>query len=129
MPDLNTDASARWRVGSKVPLNVYEGDRPVCQCHTPKDAQRIVDAMNVPQPERGSNPIRSKIRAHALKHPFTCEACQHGSHEKCTLICQECSSPCACYETHNHEKPAEIPAGYVLETRNGLRGLYPEEAQ
>jgi hypothetical protein len=35
-----------WRVGSKVPLNVYEGDRPVCQCHNEWDAQRIVEAMN-----------------------------------------------------------------------------------
>lgn len=35
-----------WRVGSKVPLNVYDGDRPVCQCHTPEDAARIVAAMN-----------------------------------------------------------------------------------
>jgi hypothetical protein len=35
-----------WRVGSKVPLNVYEGERPVCQCHTPEDAARIVVAMN-----------------------------------------------------------------------------------
>jgi hypothetical protein len=29
-----------------VPINVYEGDRPVCQCHTAIDAKRIVDAMN-----------------------------------------------------------------------------------
>jgi hypothetical protein len=36
----------RWRVGRKVPINVYEGDRPVCQCHTVRNAQRIVDAMN-----------------------------------------------------------------------------------
>lgn len=36
----------RWRVGGKVPLNVYEGDQPVCQCHTPSDARRIVYAMN-----------------------------------------------------------------------------------
>ena len=35
-----------WRVGSKVPINVYEGDRPVCQCHTASDARRIVAAMN-----------------------------------------------------------------------------------
>lgn len=35
-----------WRVGSKVPINVYEGERPVCQCHTPEDAGRIVAAMN-----------------------------------------------------------------------------------
>ena len=37
---------AKWRVGSKVPINVYEGDRPVCQCHTVTDARRIVSAMN-----------------------------------------------------------------------------------
>ena len=37
-----------WRVGSKIPLNVYDGDRPVCQCHTPEDAARIVAAMNDP---------------------------------------------------------------------------------
>lgn len=36
----------RWRVGRKVPLNVYEGDRPICQCHTAADAARIVKAMN-----------------------------------------------------------------------------------
>lgn len=35
-----------WRVGSKVPLNVYDGDRPVCQCHNVGDAALIVDAMN-----------------------------------------------------------------------------------
>jgi hypothetical protein len=35
-----------WRVGRKVALNVYEGDRPVCQCHDPEDAKRIVTAMN-----------------------------------------------------------------------------------
>ena len=35
-----------WRVGSKVPLNVYDGDRPVCQCHSEEDAARIVAAMN-----------------------------------------------------------------------------------
>jgi len=35
-----------WRVGSKVPLNVYDGDRPVCQCHNEKDARDIVEAMN-----------------------------------------------------------------------------------
>lgn len=35
-----------WRVGTKIPLNVYEGDRPVCQCHTAEDAARIVAAMN-----------------------------------------------------------------------------------
>ncbi len=38
-----------WRVGGRVKLNVYEGNnpgRPICQCHTVEDAQRIVDAVN-----------------------------------------------------------------------------------
>lgn len=33
---------SEWRVGSKVPINVYDGDRPVCQCHTVIDAKRIL---------------------------------------------------------------------------------------
>jgi hypothetical protein len=35
-----------WRIGSKVPLNVYEQERPVCQCHSEDDAQTIVEAVN-----------------------------------------------------------------------------------
>lgn len=38
--------TARWRVGRKVPINVYEGDRPVCQCQTAADARLIVTAVN-----------------------------------------------------------------------------------
>ena len=36
---------SEWRVGPKVPINVYEGDRPICQCHTAIDAKRIVEAV------------------------------------------------------------------------------------
>lgn len=35
-----------WRIGSKVPINVYAGNRPVCQCHTQEDALTIVSAVN-----------------------------------------------------------------------------------
>jgi hypothetical protein len=35
-----------WRVGSKIPINVYDGDRPVCQCQTALDARKIVCAVN-----------------------------------------------------------------------------------
>jgi hypothetical protein len=35
-----------WRVGNHVPINVYDGDRPVCQCHNEEDAKAIVDAVN-----------------------------------------------------------------------------------
>lgn len=36
----------KWRQGTKVKLNIYEGNRSVCQCHRAKDAARIVDAVN-----------------------------------------------------------------------------------
>ncbi len=35
-----------WRVGGKVPLNVYEGDTPMFQCHTPEHAKAIVALLN-----------------------------------------------------------------------------------
>jgi hypothetical protein len=36
-----------WRVGTKVPINVYdENGYPVCQCQTKEYAKRIVAAMN-----------------------------------------------------------------------------------
>lgn len=34
-----------WRVGTKVPLNIYDGDRPVCQCHNEDDAAAIVEVF------------------------------------------------------------------------------------
>ena len=37
---------SKWRVGTKVPLNIYDGDRPVCQCHKAEDATNIAAAMN-----------------------------------------------------------------------------------
>lgn len=40
------DSRPRWRVGRKVPINVYDGDRPVCQCQTAIDAREIVRAVN-----------------------------------------------------------------------------------
>ena len=46
MTDTLLTEAETWRVGHKVPLNVYEGDRPVCQCHNTEDAARIALAMN-----------------------------------------------------------------------------------
>lgn len=40
------EALKLWRVGGKIPLNVYEGDKPMFQCHTPEDAERIVRLLN-----------------------------------------------------------------------------------
>lgn len=39
-------AETKWRIGHKVPLNVYKGDYPVCQCHTPQEALELVNGMN-----------------------------------------------------------------------------------
>jgi len=36
----------RWRTGTRVPINVYEGERPICQCQTAMDAKLIVLAVN-----------------------------------------------------------------------------------
>lgn len=41
-----TGAQPIWRVGTKIPLNVYAGDTPICQCHSAAMARRIVDAVN-----------------------------------------------------------------------------------
>jgi hypothetical protein len=35
-----------FRVGTKVAINVYDGDAPVCQCHTREQAAEIVAAVN-----------------------------------------------------------------------------------
>lgn len=35
-----------FRTGGRVPLNVYEGDRPIFQAHTPEDAERLVSLLN-----------------------------------------------------------------------------------
>ena len=44
--ELLSRAKENWRIGRKVPINVYSGDRPVCQCHNEEDAQAIVTAMD-----------------------------------------------------------------------------------
>jgi hypothetical protein len=55
----------KWRIGTKVPINVYEGDRPICQCHTVSDAKRIVAAMNASDVSRAA-PLGTCDVAHAL---------------------------------------------------------------
>ena len=47
---MDQDHITKWRLGKKVRINVYEGDRPVCQCHNERDAARIVEAMNRAKP-------------------------------------------------------------------------------
>jgi hypothetical protein len=51
-------AQGVWRVGSKVPLNVYEGDRPVCQCHNPEDVDVICPCCSFAEcPHRAPAPL------------------------------------------------------------------------
>jgi hypothetical protein len=57
----------RWRVGTQVPINVYEGDRPVCQCQTALDARRIVEAMNRLLPEAPDTPETVAEKAKAAR--------------------------------------------------------------
>lgn len=50
-----------WRVGTKVPINVYDSDdRPVCQCQNAAYAETIVKAVNALD---GLPAVRSRLRA------------------------------------------------------------------
>lgn len=48
MPDQTTEpqAAVPWRQGRRVPVNVYDGDRPVFQAHTVEDAELAVSSVN-----------------------------------------------------------------------------------
>jgi hypothetical protein len=50
----------RWRVGSRIPINVYDGNRPVCQCHSKEDAAKIVLAVNFLNGARGPKERKRK---------------------------------------------------------------------
>lgn len=38
--------SQRFRQGTRNKLNVYDGDRSICQCHCDTDAAMVVRALN-----------------------------------------------------------------------------------
>lgn len=79
-----------WRTGSRVPLNVYAGDRAVCQCHTPEDSARIVEAMN--------KCSRDEVRAHfalpgsvaPVPDGHWCQNCSRVPVEKHGDVCEGC---------------------------------------
>lgn len=57
-----------WRTGRTIKLNVYAGDTPVCQCHTPEMAARIVEAVNrLPEFER-----LCRGASHTIKSVLAC---------------------------------------------------------
>ena len=55
-PPEQPPVTGQFRVGGKVPLNVYEGDRPVFQCHTPEEAARFVALLNAGLDKRQAAP-------------------------------------------------------------------------
>lgn len=63
-----SNAGEQWRVGGKVPLNVYEGDRPMFQCHTPEDAARIVELLRrgAGEPREREKPPVTGLRLRAI---------------------------------------------------------------
>ncbi len=74
----------QWRTGRTVPINVYAGDRPVCQCHTEIDAEFIVASVNYARAtstitggETGSDLISKERIRQASKEGYTLN---HDSH-------------------------------------------------
>lgn len=51
-----------WRVGTKVPQNVYCSDQPVCQCQTKEYAAQIVAAMNAVMSNQAAPPPQPSPR-------------------------------------------------------------------
>lgn len=72
-----------WRLGRNIPLNVYEADRPVCQCHNREDAARIVSAVNsesrLAQLERVREALIESLTAMA---EFEAKALSHHRHRE-----------------------------------------------
>ena len=56
-----------WKVGSKVNLNVYKDDRPICQCHSKEDAGELVAGMNAQEAQKKPSAAVSKPARPAKK--------------------------------------------------------------
>lgn len=77
-----------WRVGQKVKLNVYEGERPICQCHTEGDAYAIVNAVNEWMHriyEKGEVRRISVMQYENLSHASLVELCRQKDSELAAL--------------------------------------------
>ncbi len=92
MPEYQTEPvvpapTIKWRLGGKIVLNVYEGNRPVCQCHNEADARRIVAAVNAnaapgPTQEQAARPawLDSCARGQGLWLSDTRELARYALH-------------------------------------------------
>ena len=76
-----TITAANWRVGGKVPLNVYHHDRPMFQCHTPEDAGRIVHLLN--QRDSSEQTIRANEQERCAKVAKEAEHFIYCNHVEC----------------------------------------------
>lgn len=59
-----------WRQGNKIKLNVYKNDTPMFQCHTPEQAEEIVELLNIGEFQRNFN---------VNKPEKTCPRCGSGN--------------------------------------------------
>lgn len=78
--------SDKWRVGSRVPLNVYKGMRPICQCHNREDAEEIVATMNFYNDQY----VDSKRLVCLKCHGRGAIIVDRGLLEKAAAVCSEC---------------------------------------
>lgn len=88
MSDKKPEAGvSRFRVGGKVPLNVYDRDRAVFQCHTPEDAAQYVELLNAGDSHQQTAAAevakeRERCLRHAVEHEdhgeFSCGSGRYG---------------------------------------------------
>jgi len=88
-----------WRVDQKIPLNVYEGDRLVCQCHAIEDAYRIAAAMN------------ASIEAESLRSFWDCPNCGLLNLNIALSKCRSCGEPRPLQSPVNSDEPDQLPEG------------------
>jgi hypothetical protein len=73
-------AEQPWRVGSRVPQNVYAGDRPIAQFHDADTAALVVKAVNsLREPETAQEVRRAALEeaARLVESMGDCAACDH----------------------------------------------------
>ena len=60
-----------WKVGSKVKLNVYKDDRPICQCHSKEDAEELVAGMNAQEAQKKTSAAQLRVLARMIQERAT----------------------------------------------------------
>jgi len=109
--------TTKWRLGHKVPINVYAGDRPVCQCHNEEDARLIVEAVNAPlgaSADGSSLKMRDDIdRVAELEEAIRAFIRDRGRHDSEHVYC--CANGGRCLRCEESYIRAEAKLDAVLE--------------